>query len=461
MVLSIFRPRLPFLLVVALLSAVASAQSNLTPVSGRNDCGAGCDGFLLPGQLVPSPRTAWRIDSDLPEIFRGSGVLYTTAPVLPPFNTAKNGALDEAMRTQRNLGFEAIDGSFEVFLYHLLEGISGGETCRIVVYAQNTGTEDVTISPRQAIFHGPNAARVGSVESKLGEAVLAERWEHPILSNTIPPGFGAVVGYTKRLGARRETDDETPARFVTGILRAEVQSSGDAKPSLVVSVVAIPGSDDITGLSGAVAPHLEHGAESRESMDLSIVPPQCHVRRVVGVARNVMWETKELEVDLATLPGQKVGFPMAMMAVQSVGGCESTRQTADLALHPPYVHPESIGNYMMEYHVTFKLTNSSKVRRVADLLIGKKDQKIGIACQIASGAEALDLAALVQQPVQSIWAGKGSEGAAEPDFTRTLLPSGPLAVKPGETIYLNARLMVLGTSSLPYQLYLTSQERAR
>lgn len=439
-----------------LISSAVHAATPLLPLSSDAACNR-CGGYLLPGHHAPSPHATWRIDSDLPELYLTNGVLYATTPVLPLFETKKDGPVPVEMRTQRAAdGFTAIDGSFEVFLYHLSQGHVPGEKRRIVVYTENSGEASVTIAPRQALFHGPNSARPGGVESRLGEAVLAEEWDTPIAPVSVAAGSGAIIGYTKQLGASAESGDTTKAVFVTGTLRADVTTTADARPVLNVYVVSIPGSDDIATIADATRAILTTGAASGEtSMDLRITPPQCHVRRVVGVARNVIWQSDPLELDVAALPEDRLRFPMALPRVQSIG-CEAARQTTDLALHPPYVQPDSIGNYMMEYHVAMTLTNGGNAPRSVDLRFGKKDQKVGLAHQTIVGPDAKSPDELAALPVAITWAGKGSDGVAEPDFDTTLLPDGAFELPPGEARIISARLMVLGTSSLPYDLWLVS-----
>ena len=433
-----------------LLSPLFAQNPALPPkLSSEAPCSK-CGGYQLAGHLIQSPRADYRIDSDLPEIYTTNGVLYSTAPVLPPMKTMDGVDIPEAMRRQQNAGFTAIDGSFEVFLYHLSQNHAKGETRRIVVYAKNVGTGAAIVAPQQAIFHGPNAGQPGSVESRLGEAVMTEHWQPTAVEPVeIAPGTGAVVGYTKTIGAAEEGPDTSKAVFVTGTVRAAVSGNN---PKLQVSVVAIPG-DTPRGLFGAAAAMLLGvGAQSGEgNMDMLIPPPECHVRRVVGTAKNMMWQSDPVTLDVATLPAEGIPFQMALPKVQSVG-CEAARQTADLLLHPPYVHPDSVGNFQMEYLVTLALANSGKAPHNADLRFGKEDQRVGLAWQLVAASEATPLEALEEQPVSIGWAGKGTEGLVAPAYDASMLKA-PLTIAPGAKQVVTVRLMVLGTSSLPYQLW--------
>lgn len=434
----------------ALLSLLIGTAAAAPPAKLASDqlCSK-CLGYLLPGQLVQSPRADYRIDSDLPEIYTSNGVLYTTAAVLPPMKTKAGVEIPEEMRRQRNAGFKAIDGSFEVFLYHLSQNHAPGETRRIVVYAENRGAAPVVVAAQQAMFHGPNSGKLGSVETRLGEVVMAERWQDSDIDPVeIEPGAGAVVGFTRTIGATEDGPDSSKSVFVTGTLRAAVSGTD---PNLQVSVVSIPGDTPRTDFAAAAAKLMAVGAQSGEgAMDLLIPPPECHVRRVVGTARNMMWQSDAVTLDLATLPEGGMPFLMALPKVQSAG-CESARQTADMLLHPPYVHPDSVGNFQMETVVTLNLTNSGTEPHTADIRFGKNDQRIGLAWQLAMGKEPTPLESLETLPVSVGWAGKGTDGLAEPFYDSSMLKQ-PLTIAPGTQQTVSIRLMVLGTSSLPYHL---------
>lgn len=449
--------------ILATPSVQAGDDYTLTRLTSSTLCNR-CVGYWLPGEIVPSPRTFYRIDSDLPEMYLSNGVLYATTGILPPMKTKEGVEIPETMRQQINNGFKAIDNSFEVFLYHLSQNHAPGETRRIVVYAKNIGQEPATLTPRQAVFYGPNAGKLDSVESQLGEAVLTEQWERPINSLTIEPGQGGIVGFTKQLGAGKNSGDESSAVFTTGILRADMALGKQSRPQLEVYVVSIPGTAPQTEWIAQTESLLTVGAQSGEgSMDLLIPPPPCHVRRVVGTSFNAMWRNEPLFLDVNALDAEGVPFLMALPRVQA-GGCEDACQTADLLLHPPYVHSDTVGNYMMEYFLTFRLTNNGTIPRKVDLQFGKMDARIGLGYQALLGETEKSFEDLEKLPVHIAWKGKGTEGLMPPFYSSSIhmnvegadksqtfnLSQKPIA--PGEMKVLNIRLMVLGTSSLPYHL---------
>jgi hypothetical protein len=409
-----------------------------------------CIGFAFPGTHLASPHTTYRIDSDLPELYSTNGVLYTTRAVLPPFDTHSDGPVPLEMRTQVSNGFSTINDSFELFLYHLSVAHQPGETRRIVVYVKNAGEGTFTLEPRQVVLHGPNAAQPTSVESDLAKRVMMEEWDRPFESVVLAPGTGAVIGSTLQIGAAADGPDASRASFVNGILRSEVKGVG--MPNLEVSVVSIPGDVPPQAWSMEAEKFLDIGAKSAETgMDLRIPPPICHVRRVGGVSPNVMWRNDPKVIDVAALPQDDVFFQMANFSVQSVE-CPVTRQSVDMLLYPPYVHPDSIGNYMMEYHVTMQFINSGETPRTFDVMFGKDDAPIGLAWQMIVGPEEAHLEELEPLPVKISWAGLDRmEGP--PWFRKTMLDGGPLTLAPGESTWVSMRLMAIGTSSLPWQLH--------
>lgn len=166
-----------------------------------------------------------------------------------------------------------------------------------------------------------------------------------------------------------------------------------------------------------------------------------------------MWRGDLFQLDVNTLKPEGAPFLMALPKVQS-GGCEMARQTADLLLHPPYVHSDSVGNFMMEYKLTFRLANTGNVPRKFDVHFGKNDARIGLAWQAALGDKEIPLTDLEKLPVFIGWAGKGTPGLAPPFYSESMLSAlgGPCSIEPGSSRVLNLRLMILGTSSLPYHL---------
>lgn len=423
---------------------------DMTPISGEEPCNR-CEGVPMPGQIIPSNETVYRIDSDLPELYFSNGLLYSTQAVLPSFLTNEEKEVGEDMLTQRNNGFETIDDSFEVFLYHLSKNHEPGEQRRIVVLATNNGEEAAVLNPRQSIYHGGNAGRPNSVESKLTRDVMSETWAIAYPEVQIEPGESAVISYTKLLGQGPETLDTTKEVFITGIVRSDAKTVSGGPVDLEIAVVSIPDSPaDQEIMTELAVEWKETGANSGEEwMDETIPPPECHVRRVVGVSKNAIWQSEQIVVDVAKLPADGIDMPMATPIVQSQG-CPEIRQTADMILHPGYVHPDTIGNFMMETHVTLGFTNSGTMPRTVIPAFGKDDARVGLGWQAAIGPRIYTLEELSTLPVQIGWAGKGARNVAEETpFLRPFLPD-PITVAPGETTVLSIRCMVIGTSSLPY-----------
>lgn len=446
-----------------LLSTLAGAAdfTPLVPLQSDDKCSR-CTGFLMPGAITPSPETVWRIDSDLPEIFLSRGVLYATVPVLPPFDTKQGVAIPEAMRTQRNAGFTGIDGSFEVFLYHMSNPGEMPRSRRVVVYARNIGDQGVTIKPRQIIESTGQMARAEGPEGRLGVRQLGDKWDRVVESVAIAPGQGAAVGWSPRL-TKSEAADATISDFFTGTLRADVETAAGT-PKLEVYVVAVGSDVPVAGLAAACEALLGRGAHSGEGdMDLLIPTPECHVRRVVGVSRNFLWKSDNVVLDATALTTKGIDFQMAGMGVQSVG-CEAARQTQDLLLHPPYVHADTVGNYMQEYMVTLTLANPSATPRTVDVRFGKQDADIGLAWQVAVGDGPTDRESMKALPIMTEWAG-GWRTNDLPDNTRSFFITGPgttdatpIVVEPATSRTVTLRFFPLASSSLPFQIHVAAVE---
>lgn len=434
------------LLAAGLLSAAPVEFTPLVSLGNNVEC-VKCQGYLLPGRLVPREFVPYAIHSDLPEIFESDGVLYATFPVLPPFDTHKDGPLPEVMRTQVNHGFMGIDGSFEVFIYHL--SVPGGGTAprRIVVYAKNRGATPTSIVPHSAIEgkgkmateDGPEillARRVFTGDFDTGEAV------------TIPPGAGAVLTATPVIAADQ---DDINAAFINGIVRGMVTSPD--KPLLDIAIVAIPGHTPEADWTRAAEALLGNGAKSGEyGMDLRIPPPDCHLRRVVGVYRNFEWHGAAT-IDVSNLPDGNLAFQMALPAAQAME-CESARQTNDMLLHPPYVRPETIGNYTIEYRVELDLHNLSVETVPVDVRFGKQDASVALVWTATVGEDA------TPGPVRSGWAGAWTKVGDLPDNTRSFLESY-LVLEPGDQQKVILDFHIVGTSSLPFQVHVIREEAGK
>lgn len=517
-------------LALAALSAPghgATPATTLQPLSSTAECNR-CAGFLLPGRFTPHPESFYRIDSDLPEIILSIGTLYSTRAVLPPMHTKDGRDIPESQRTQRAAPgladarpFTAIDDSFEVFFYHMSNPAPDGmdarhgpqivvpgdtRSRRVVVLATNTGPHAVDVRPRQIVEADGTMAKVDGPESRLAVRMLEDDWDRPLESVRIAPGQSRVIAYSQRLSVPgdqlRRADgtpdpDATASDFVSATVRAEVshapgEHSGGQRPALQVCVVAVPSDIPLgAALDRAAAAQMDRGARSGEgAMDLTIPPPACHVRRVVGVFENFLWTADPITLDASTLSEHRGGlfFLMALPRVQSVG-CESARQTRDMLRHPGFVHADTIGNYQIETLLTLTLENRSDKPRRVDLRFGKQDADIGLAWQIHV-SEPTPLSApaaprtrdqLASLPALVQWAG-GWRKDDLPDNTRSLLlqrtrphdaspnaapdPLGAIAtgeadlitVEPGRSRVVSIRLMVVGTSSLPYHIHVVDAD---
>jgi hypothetical protein len=456
--------------------AIADDFTPLVPLKGDTTCDR-CTGYLLPGKIIPSPESIYRIDSDLPEIFLSPGVLYSTAATLPPFITKDGTAVPAAQRTQHNTGFTTIDDSFEVFLYHMSNPAPGADarksptSRRVAVYARNTGAVPVSIAPRQIIEADGQMAKVDGPETRLSRRVFADQWERVMRDVTIPPGEGRVIGWTPRLSVPRANGapaeaDTTASDFVTGSLRATVTSLGTKdnpsppKPSIEVSVIGVNSDVPLDKLDTACESLRTTGAHSGEGgMDLLIPPPECHVRRVVGVFTNFIWQSDPIVINAATLTDSGIAFQMAAPRVQTPS-CPQARQTQDMLLYPGYVHPDTVGNYMVEYLITLTLANTSESSRSVDLRFGKQDADVGIAWQHIVADAPADRDALKKLPVRAEWAGGWRKDDLS-DNSRSFFAdpkvvpaaAAPITLAPGERKTISLRLMPIGTSSLPFQLH--------
>jgi hypothetical protein len=453
-----------------------------------------CAGYLMPGRIEASPETVYRVDSDLPEIFLSTGVLYTTRAELPEFSTNDGKAVPREMRLQRNAGFAGIDGSFEVFVYHMSnpaldEAPTGPRERRVVVYAKNVGDAAAVLKPRQIMEARGTMAKADGPESRLAYRAMEDRWERMMDGVQLEPGKGDVIAWTPRLSVKGATGkDETGSDFVTGLVRVEVERANNEEnppptpslgegalrqdpppaPSLgegerrrgvfEVSVIAIDGAVEAEDFGSAAEALLDVGARSGEgAMDLTVPPPECHVRRVVGVSKNFLWRSEKVRLDASRLDERGVSFLMAAPGIQTFG-CPAARQTQDLLLSPGFVHPETIGNYMQEYLVTLTLVNPGSAARMVDVRFGKQDADVGVAWQVDVGDRAATREALMEYPTLVEWAG-GWRKDDLPDNTRSFFMNDSarneaqwieVPAKSEKTVTI--RMMPVGTSSLPFEV---------
>jgi hypothetical protein len=270
---------------------------------------------------------------------------------------------------------------------------------------------------------------------------------------TVPASGAAVVAHTMVVAGSEDSADSTTSQFINGIIRGRFE--GEGKRALDLAVVAIPGDAPREEWNAAAEALLGTGAKSGETaMDLRIPPPECHLRRVVGVYRN--FEVRGGgRFDVAGLPGNELRFQMALPAVQAVG-CEIGRQTGPMLLHPPYVHPETIGNYTIEYELHFDLHNPSEEPVTVDLRFGKQDASVGLAWRyqvVRDGAHGFPSA------VRTGWAGAWTKDD-RPDNTRSFLGESRedlVTIGGGEEVRVQLQFHIAGTSSLPFQIHLTRE----
>lgn len=437
----------------------------------------------MPGSIQPAWDTTYRIDSDLPEIFLSTGVLYATVPVLPPFNTKAGEPVIEAQRTQRNNGFTTINDNFEVFLYHMSNPGEEPRSRRVVVYVRNVGEEAVDLMAKQIMEADGKMGKVDGPEGRLGiRALDLNAWSTVSPnSNHIAPGNGAAIGWSPRL-SNDAYDDATKSSFFTGIVRVEVgslafvsagavESEGLTKQrqkqidatNLQVYVIAVSSEVPVNELSEACEALINKGAHSGEgAMDINIAPPPCHVRRVVGVSKNFLWQSENVVLNADALTTEGIAFQMAAPKVQTVG-CEIARQTQDMLLHPPYVHADTVGNYMQEYLIHLTLDNPGTESRTVDVRFGKQDASIGLAWQVAVADYPKKTIMMMnsENQIHTNWAGAWTTDDL-PDNTRSFFEGspelGPVTLAPGENRTVTLRLLPLASSSLPFQIHVMEVE---
>jgi len=417
-----------------------------------------CDYYWLPGLAMENRHTDYTIHSDLPEVLLSDGVAYATVPVLPPFETHGGDPVTREMRDQVNSGFENIDGGFEVFLFHISQPGDGTTPRRLVVYAKNNGGGTVEIQPRQAIVTDGIIGTVHEMESTLGRRVMAGDWDRPLDDVLVGPDSGRVVAYSKVFAAPRNTEDSSANVNCFGIVRADVVSKPD-QTNLDVYIMAIPGETPLGQVDEAAEGLLGQGAKSGETyLDLNSRPEGCQLRRACGVFPSFVWRGQPLVLDAAGLPGDAVKFQMALPEIQT-RGCEKARQTVDLLLSQKSNRPDTVGNYMVPYRTTFRLVNQGETARKVDFRFGKPDADIGLGWQIAAAESPLKDEELDALPVRTGWAGPKQQGDL-PGDERSFFEEegGAVTLDPCESVWISARFMVLGNSSLPFQIGFVSQE---
>lgn len=435
-------------LLAGLLSAAAASSlaqpllPRATPLQAlRSDeeCNR-CTGMLLPGAIVPHPETKWGIISDLPETIKSAGLLYTTRDIIP-----ENGAAEDLRRQRKSHGFAAIDGGFDVFLFHVIKGTT--DSMRIVVTVRNRGEESVTIRPAQVIKTEGIIGTVHDFESDLGMRTLGRDWDRPLQSVAIPPGELRVIAYGRRFGAAANGPDSSTNVNCFGYVRALVEPATGT--DLEVSVIAIP-PVELADVEQEVGRWENVHAVSSDDVPLT-EKTGCALGRAVGVYPNFIFKSEPVIFDVAQMDDATT-FPMALPAIQT-RGCERARQTHDLVLRPGYTREDTIGNYMIEHEVRFVLVNSSDAPKRANVRFGKHDADIGLAFRagVAEG-QPLNDDIIRAANMQSRWAGPKQKELAASFFAE------PIEVPPQGIRTVALQFLICGNSSLPFYLSVVPAE---
>jgi hypothetical protein len=457
-----FRKEFPYIILVFSLAFItshfsAAAAEEIVPheqlekAVARHECDK-CQGYVLPGRVVPSPYSEYTLWSDLPEVFCSNGVLYANTPVLP---SHPEGDVPEAMLVQEQKeGFQYIDGSFDVFLFHTVYHCRPkSPSKRIAVYVRNDGDAPVVLEPKQIISTDGEIGRVHQMESDINRRIMEDRWDRPIDLVKIEPGQGAVVAYSKRFAAEKDGPDSSTSTNCFGFVRTELVGEGveGLAPRLTVFVVAVD-ARPVPALQKQVEEVLDLGALSGDTVvDMTTPPSGCQVRRATGVFRSYVWESRPVMLDVSKIEEQKeMAFLMAAWE-NGTRSCPGARQTADLLIHPPYTRPDTIGNYMVDHIVRLTLDNPSETKpRTVDLRFRKEDADVGLAWRtlVKAGGPVEDIV-LLQQPVVTGWAGPKQE-----DVSRSFLAEGQglITIPPGEQKSVGLHFQVIGNSSLPFDL---------
>lgn len=433
----------------SLPDAAGQVCSETPPLPPSLGSPSGCDHCLhslLVGSPEPSAATRYYIESDLPERFLSTGVLYASIPVLPPDSTG-NPIL--SMRTQiASGGFVDVDDPFDVLVWHTSSPGDGSEPRRIVVYAHNEGTGDVEILPEQIMITDGSYVQMSST---LGSRVLEDDWD--VLASPIPlsPGQGDVIAYSKQFAASHNSSDSSTNVNCFGRVQAQIQNDDPIlhPTKLRVYVVAIDGANPSQNKTRAEA-LLGTGATSGDPFDLNTPPSGCANRRATGVFETFVWRSGLVTLDASTLSEDGITFRMTLAELNSQT-CPEGRQTADMVLRPGYVRPDTVGNYMKDYRIALRLINTDpEFRRAADVRFGNTGAAIGLAWQADVSSNAVSDAEIDARPVRTGWA-----GPSQPSLERSFLESdgGPVVLEPCEARVVSVHALILGGSSLPFDIH--------
>ncbi|MEQ8820981.1 MAG: hypothetical protein RLY93_12125, partial [Sumerlaeia bacterium] len=411
----------------------ACTASTLTPLADASGCDS-CGGFLLPGSLHDDPNTTYYINSDLPEQFQGTGILYSTEDQLPP-----NGTSSSSLRTQTKNGFTYIDDNFDIFLFHI-EGQGGSQGKRMVVYAKNVGSNTVTVDPKQVMVTDGIILAVHEMENDLAEKVMNDDWDTPVSSMNIAPGQGNVIAYSKRFDMSSSGTDKSQNINCFGRVRADVSGSN---PKLEVYVMAIDDAAISENQSRAEA-LLNSGATNDESViDLNTAPGSCETRRALGVFPSKQWRNDAITVDVNELGMDGVNFRMALSEVQSAG-CSAGRQTADALLYPGFAPADNVGNYMMDYYLKLKFTNLNSANpRTFDLNFGKDTADIGLAWRVVTTNSQPSDSTIDNATLRIDWAGP-KQSTNHVSFLEN--DGGVITLEPCEEKWVGIHFQIVGNS---------------
>jgi len=415
-----------------------------TPLGSPSGCDH-CLNNLLPGALEAHPHTRYYIESDLPEKLLSTGVLYATTPILPP-DTAGKPIL--AMRTQiDSANFTTIDDDFDVFLWHTSSPGGGSAPRRIVIYVRNDGMGSVQLAAQQVMI---TDGAINVMGANLASRVMQEDWDVPIAGLTLPAGQGDVVAYSKRFAAATNSSDQSTNVNCFGRVRVAVDNSDPVNhpTQLSVYVVAIDAAP-VTQNKTRAEELLGVSAMNGDPFDLDVPPSGCANRRATGVMETFIWRSEAQAVDVASLVGDGIRFRMAM-ADLNAQTCPAGRQTADLVRRPGFVRPDSVGNYMKDYRITLRLVNPDPLTpRTVDIGFTQTGASIGLAWRlVVSDTPPVD-AEVDAAPVRTGWAGAG-QSLLERSFFEA--DGGPLTIPPCQQRYVGLQFLILGNSSLPFDI---------
>ncbi|NLD62253.1 hypothetical protein GX645_07355 [Candidatus Sumerlaeota bacterium] len=419
--------------------------SEITKLEPSCECDR-CTNSLMLTRFSPDRQIYYGIISDLPESFKGYGVLYSTRDILDDCGTTST-PIPLDVRTQIKMPqFNAIDASFDVFFFHLQ--IKDKEQAqRLVVSVKNLGKESVTIEPQQIIKQEGIIGSVHEFESAIATRVMDNDWDRPISKVVIEPGTSEVIAYGKRFGNIDDGNDASRNVNCFGYVRAIINTADeDARPQLQVDVLAIP-STPKEEIKTEFVKWLDKAATTTDEVNMTTAPKGCALGRAVGVYPYGTIRSLPLVFDAAKLTADGYKFPMALPRVQTEG-CPAAAQTLSLLLRPGNTREDTIGNYMIPYDVRMGFINTSDKPVKAQVLFEKTDADIGLAYRATTKTTEKRYKGV---PVEWKWVG--------PKQTTTSAPFiQPITVQPKQQVTFSVNFMIIGNSSLPFNLCVRAAE---